>query len=328
MVPWQERPTIEIDLAKPVLGRYDDIPTEAFAQGRRLLDAVLQAVPSAARLLADLARLRTWNRFHAEVVALARHVEASWRDVMLANLAYDLVLATFGCSTLALSTPSGPVVGRNMDWWPEDLLAQSSYLVRCTWQGEFRFANAGWPGAIGVVTGLSARGFAVVLNAVISSEGTRKTGYPVLLHLRRVIEDARDFDEALRMLTEQTLASPALFTLVGSHNNQRVVIERTPTRHAHRWPRGDEPLITTNDYRLLFRPEVHDESEIYRTTCNRHEALTCFFDRHRADQEVEDTAVLYILSDPAVIQSITAQHIILRPRQREVRLFVPTRLLA
>src|SRR5207237_1931878 len=118
------------------------------------------------------------------------------------------------------------------DWWPEDLLAQSSYLVRCSRRGEFAFANAGWPGAIGVVTGLSARGFAVVLNAVIGPEGIRKTGYPVLLHLRRVLEDARDFDDALRLLSEQTLAAPALFTLAGRDNAQRVVLERTPTRHA------------------------------------------------------------------------------------------------
>ena len=113
---------------------------------------------------------------------------------MLANISYDLVLAYFGCSTVALPTPSGPVVARNMDWWPEDILAQCSYLIRCFRGSTFHFANAGWPGAIGVVTGLSARGFAVVLNAVLSPEGICKTGYPVLLHLRRVLEDAPSFE--------------------------------------------------------------------------------------------------------------------------------------
>src|SRR5262249_37922713 len=144
------------------------------------------------------------------------------RDVVLANISYDLVLSAFGCSTVALPTPSGPVVARNMDWWPEDLLAQASYLVRYHRNGVLQYANAGWPGAIGVGTGLSGRGFALVLNAVSGTEGVRKTGYPVLLHLRRVLEDARDFDEALRLLTEQRLAAPALLTLVGRENEQRV----------------------------------------------------------------------------------------------------------
>jgi hypothetical protein len=228
---------------------------------------------------------------------------------------------------VALPTPSGPVVARNMDWWPEDILAQASYLIRCSQYGALQYANAGWPGAIGVVTGLSARGFAIVLNAVTSPEGIRKTGYPVLLHLRRVLEDARDFDDALAMLSEQTLTASALVTLVGARNEQRVVIERTPTRHAHRLPEGDEPLVATNDYRLLFRPETHEGPVIYQTTCSRYAALCRFFAGHRPDQEVEDAALLYILSDATVIQSITAQHIILRPRQGTTRLFVPRRLM-
>src|SRR5262249_3978036 len=138
MVPWLERPTLEIDLAKPVAQRFEHIPPEVFTLGRRLLDAVMREVPATARVAADAARLRTANRFHAEAVSLARQVDADWRDVMLANLSYDLVLATFGCSTVALPTPGGPVAARNMDWWPENLLAQASYLIRYSRNGAFQ----------------------------------------------------------------------------------------------------------------------------------------------------------------------------------------------
>jgi hypothetical protein len=327
MTPWLERPTIDIDLSLAGAARFAHVPAGAIDQGKRLLQAVLQEVPAAARFLADWVRLRTANRFQAEAVTLAHHVGASWRDVVLANVSYDLVLASLGCSTVALPTPRGPVLARNMDWWPENLLAQASYLVRCLDGGHLRFVNAGWPGAIGVVTGLSVRGFAVALNAVMGKEGVRKTGYPVLLHLRRVIEDAPDFQEALQMLSHQTLAAPALFTLVGSRNEDRVVIERTPTRHALRWPDAGAALVTTNDYRLLERPETHDALEIYQTTCSRYEALCTFFADHHPDHDVEDTHLLYVLSDEAVIQSITCQHVIMRPASGEARLFVPRRLV-
>jgi hypothetical protein len=322
-----ERPTIEIDLAEPPGRRYAGIPAEAFDLGRELLQAMKREIPPMARLLAHWVRLRTWGRFHSEAVSLAREGGHDWRDVMLANVAYDLILATFGCSTVALPTPAGPVVARNMDFWPQDMLARASYLIRVLRGGRFSFASAGWPGAIGVVTGLSTRGFAVVLNAVIGPEKFRRTGYPVLFHLRRVLEDARDFDDALQMLSHQTLAAAALFTLVGSRNEQRVVIERTPTRYAPRWPKGDEPLVATNDYRLLFRPEVHAGSEIYETTCTRYDALCRFFAGHRSGQKVDDAALLYILSDATVIQEITAQHIIMRPAEGTIRLFVPRRFL-
>jgi hypothetical protein len=328
MVPWLERPAIDINSALPASRRYDGIPAEALALGRRLLDGVLQEVPYAARLFADWARLRTANRFQAEAVAVARQVEASWRDVMLANLSYDLVLARLGCSTVALPTPDGPVVARNMDWWPEDLLARASYLIRFSHHGELRFINAGWPGSIGVVTGLSARGFAVILNAVTCAEGVRKTGYPVLLYLRRVLEDARDFDAALGMIAEQKLAAPALITVVGTRNDQRVVVERSPTRAALRWPAGDQPLIATNEYRALVQSGESKLGVLAHTACSRYDALNRFFAGHRGDQDIEDAGLLYILSDPAVLQSITAQHIILRPRRAEARLFVPSRLMA
>ena len=328
MLPWTERPTLDIDLARPHEGRYHAVPTEAIAVGRRLLDVILQDVPYAARLFADWGRLRTANRFQAEAVALARQVHVSWRDIMLANLSYDLVLARLGCSTVALPTPGGPVVARNMDWWPEDLLARASYLIRCAHRGDLRFVNAGWPGSIGVVTGLSTRGFAVVLNAVTCRQGVRKTGYPVLLHLRRVLEDALDFDDALGMLAKQTLAAPALITLVGIHNDQRVVVERTPTHTALRWAAGDQALVATNDYRMLDQAGAHKLHDLSYSACSRYDALCRFFAGHGADQDVEDAALLYVLSDSTVLQPITAQHIILRPRQREVRLFVPSRLTA
>jgi hypothetical protein len=325
-LPWIESPTYDVSLDVPMRRRFADAPPEVMRRAVKLLASIQQDIPARARILASLARWRTANRFHREIVALARLVDADWRDVMLANLSYDLMLATFGCSTVAMPTPHGPVVARNMDWWPEDLLAQASCLVRYFRRGQLAFANAGWPGAVGVVTGLSGRGFAIVLNAVLApDEGVNRWGYPVLLHLRRVLEDARGFNEALAMLTKTRLAAPALVTLVGSENDQRVVVERTPTRHALRWAEGDAALVATNDYRLLHRPESSDTAEIYRTTCYRYEHLTRFFHEHSPQRGISDAELLYVLSDANVQQQITAQHILIRPRRNEIKLFTPRR---
>ncbi|MCI0684397.1 MAG: C45 family autoproteolytic acyltransferase/hydrolase [Gemmataceae bacterium] len=327
MLPWIERPTLAIDLALPPEGRYAHIPPEAVSAGKTLLTAIMREIPASAKLLADLVRLRTANRFHAEIVGLARHVGVDWRDIMLANISYDLLLSSLGCSTVALPTPRGPVLARNMDWWPEDLLARASYLVQCRRGNDVLFTNAGWPGSVGIVSGLSPRGFALVLNAALSPDPPSKLGYPVLLHLRRVLEDAGGFEEAVRMATDTHLAVGGLITVVGVDNAQRVVIERTPRRHALRWPKGDEPLVATNDYRLLARTESRDELETCRTTCARYDACREFFAGHAADRDVDDHELLYRLSDPRVIQTITAQHVIFRPRERSARLLVPRRLV-
>jgi hypothetical protein len=327
MAPWVERPTLDIDLDQPIDERFANIPQEAIEAGAELLAAIRAAIPDKARWLAPLVRLRTLNRFHGEMTAMARLAHADPRDVVLANICYDLLVATIGCSTVALASPGGPVVARNMDWWPEDILARASYLIRCSRRGEMQFVSASWPGASGVVTGMSRHGFAVVLNAVIGPERFSRLGYPVLLHLRRVLEDATSFDAALDQLSRQRLVTSALFTLVGSENRQRVVIERTPTRFALRWAQDDKPLFATNDYRLLFKPQAQAGPEIYQTTCNRYEALCEFFADWRPDREVEDTGLLYILTDARVIQDITAQHITMRPRMQEMHLYVPSRLV-
>ncbi|MEZ6121611.1 MAG: C45 family peptidase [Planctomycetaceae bacterium] len=325
---WVRSPEVQINLNLPFARRYAEVPDSILQMGRHLLDVLADDIPQKARALAPLVRLRTANRFHAEALALARHVGSSWQEITVANIVYDLVLSAFGCSTIALPGPDGPVIARNMDWAPETVLARCSCLMTYQKHGVTKFINAGWPGAIGVVTGLSARGFAIVLNAVRCEEPFQRFGYPVLLHLRRVLEDATDFDHALQLLSHQKLTTGALITLVGTENHQRVCIERSPTRFALRWPETGGVLVTTNDYRKLFEPLIHDNAEIFRTTCSRFDHLTRFFADHVAGQPVKDEKLLYVLTDPGVIQGITAQHIILHPTSGSVRLFVPTRLLA
>ena len=327
-LPWVECPTFEVDFGKKIPDRFKGMPQNATHQAQELLRAIINEIPTDALKLATAVRIRTANRFHQEAVALADVASADWRQIVLASISYELILSVFGCSTIVLPTCSGPVVARNMDWWPEDILAQSSYLIRAVDGNRLLFANAGWPGSIGVVSGLSGRGFAVVLNAVMSPEGIDRLGYPVLLHIRRVLEDARDFNHALKLLSKQRLAASALLTLVGIRNEERVVIERSPKRHALRWGEPGKALIATNDYRELFATETHDHNIIYETTCTRFDALCDLCSSHNEHQNISDEELLYVLSDPSVIQSITAQHVIMRPWDSAIRLFVPRRLVS
>jgi hypothetical protein len=105
------------------------------------------------------------------------------------------------------------------------------------------------------------------------------------------------------------------------------VIERSPRQYAHRWGEADRPLVATNHYRALMTTETYSSSEIDQTTCGRYDALASFFADHEAAKVVEDRRLLYCLTDPSVIQEITAQHAIIRPRSGEIRLLVPRRLV-
>lgn len=222
-------------------------------------------------------------------------------DLAVGNLCYDLLMGTMGCSTMALATPEGPVLARNMDWFPAEKIAKASCLVP-TAAG----VSAGFAGLVGVVTGMSERGFALALNAVFG--GSDPHGYPTLLFLRHVLDEAGGYDEAVAMVTRERLMSGALVTVVGTTNDQRAVIERTPTQAMQRDPYSGGVLCATNHYRALGAPEP----------CGRYAHVSAHAGR---------VPPLEVLTHPSVLQEITAQHVVLQPAARRAELYVPARLL-
>jgi len=331
MPPWVRSPAYSVDLDRPLRERFDVFDADIIRRGRELLDGVREEIPRRALRLATPVDARTGFRFGREARAIARIAGVDWRWVMIANISYDLALASMACSTAALATPDGPVVARNMDWWPEQRLAAASCTLEHTRGGRASYVIAGWPGSMGVVTGLSARGFALVINAVLCEEAPRLTGYPVLLLLRRVLAEATGFDDAVKRLSRARLIAAALITVVGTANDQRVCIERTPTRSALRRADGDRALVTTNGYVALDelgrQPRSIESEELFESTCRRFENLRRLAADIAPARRGETDAVLGVLTHEGVMQEITAQHVIMQPATGRMELYVPRRLV-
>lgn len=273
-------PTVTLDIGRDLALQADAFPGDLRREGVRLLRGMRERMPGGlrpddprVRRAADFLRARTRGRWDAEARAIAPAVGATRRELLLAGASYDLVMNFLACSCAVLETPEGPVLARNMDWWPEDLLARASVVVRYERRGRLRLANAGWPGAIGVVTGMSGPrpggAFGVSLNAVFDGgapkSGAWRTwaGYSVMLAIRRVLEDARGFRDAVERLTRARLMSPCLLAVVGSENGERVVLEKrggVPGAE-RRWGTPGRALVVTNDYRRCARaPRVPTNS--------------------------------------------------------------------
>ncbi len=326
----RECPKLVMDLDICAQDRYAQLREQAAAHGRALLDGTLTNIPRGLGAIADMVRLATGGRFHDEAKAIAQRLGVRWRDVVLAAVSYDLTIATIGCSTLALASADGPILVRNLDWWPEALLAQTSYKIVYTKNQQSAYVTAGWPGSLGVVTGMVPGKFAFAINAVASpDERVSLRGYPVLLHLRRVLEDANSFDAALQSFVDTRLAAPCLLTLVGVKNHERIVVERTPSRHALRRPPGPgQPLYTTNNYHELTPASGGLDQRLIGTSCSRFDALTMLLAGVDASASIDNDHLLKILSHPAVIQQITAQHVVARPASGDLGVWVPTRLVS
>lgn len=322
-------PELTLDLKRRSDVLYEDQPEWARRHAQDLVGSLTGHLPRPWHALADLVRLRTRGRFDPEIRAIARWVGVSWRRAMLGNVAPELALGRIaarpapvvgvpGCSTLLLATPSGPVMARNMDFWPPELLARTSTLLRYRDAAGDRFLIAGWPGSVAVTTALSARGgFALATNALPFSGRVNPLGWPVLLCMRRILEDARSFEHALDLVLEARLAGPVAVILCGTRNDQRVVIEKTPARSALRRPDApDAPLIATNHCLVLPRPR--SIPHWFRTSAPRYDRLQELADGVR---NPDDAGLLAMLTDPAVRQPFSAQHIIIRPAERTLLLW-------
>jgi predicted choloylglycine hydrolase len=306
--------TIGLDLGLEPKARYAGLPRDAIEGSKNLMEAL-----GGGGLRPGLLAKVSMSRFELEAEAIAEAHGVTYSAVMGANLSYEAMLG-MGCSTIAIPTDNGPAIVRNMDWIPETLLARASRLLMFHRGGRFEFANAGFSGSIGAVTGMSSRGFGVALNAVFSEEGLDLSGFPVLFMVRTVLEDARDFKDAMDRLMNQKLTLAAMFTLVGTENDERVVIERTPSRGVLRRASGSDPLFTTNHYRAMARPEH----------CPRYDRLSelVVAKRRSSSDPAFQMDMLKILTDEGVRQEITSQHVILCPRLGSIHMYVPFKLIS
>ncbi len=254
-----------------------------------------------AALLAH-AVLQKYPKHRVQLENAANEMGVDVVDVTLANISYDLLFGLMGCSTMALAGPDGPMIVRNMDWFPADQIAKATTIVP-TDHGK----HVGFPGMVGVVTGMSNRGFGFALNAVHAGQ-PNIAGYPVLLFLRNVLDNASSYQEARSMIENEQLMSGGLITLVGKSNDERCVIERCHKQSATRTPEGDEALVTTNHYRAVAVTE----------NCPRY---------HYMKKHVGTVPPLEILENENVMQTITSQHIVVKPNTGELQAFVPQHLL-
>lgn len=269
------------------------------------LDAGLRA--QVAGYLADIVS----EPYLEELRGVADVVGCSLEQAAIGNLYYDALKVVLGCTAVSMDRSDGPVHARNLDWWSaEGALTQSTAVIDFVRSGELVFRSVGWPGFIGVMSGVAPGRFAITLNAVLSEEPTT-LATPVVFLIRDVLETAPSFEDAVRRLCDTPILTDVLLLVTGAEAGQRVVIERTPTRHA---VRTGHPLVVTNDYRALSS-STEATTELQRTSCGR-------FDRASALAQA-GAAPFDILTDEAVRMDITVHHMVLRPATGQVQVRLP-----
>lgn len=212
------------------------------ARAQALLDLATEGVPRRALVTLDrISRqwLVKWNNAHLdEIDGVARLIDRPGAYFFSVN--YE-----WGCSCRVAPSPdhASARLVRVLDWRTPGL-GRHVVAARVHGAPAGPFVVLTWPGYTGILQGMAPGRFAAAMNQAPMRKTagvyhvdwlinrrrvwTMPHGTPAHL-LRTVFEEAKTFADALRLLSEQPVSTPAIFSLAGTKPHETVVVERTET---------------------------------------------------------------------------------------------------
>jgi hypothetical protein len=249
-------PVLRVEGTPEDMGR--QVAELALRPAARLLDYPLDLVSSrlGSRRLARLAlplidRLgrRLVHRFaphhHRELLAQAA-AAGDPRRVIRGNTLFDLKNLSpwrlFGCSSLAAGAArtrtGGPILARNLDFFPLGYLHEYGLVVVHQPDGGHTrpFAAVGFPGSVGVFSGMNDAGLAAVTHEVFAppGRGFNPKGEPFAATCRRVLETCATVGEADAVFCSTPRTTSV--SIAVSDPNDQAVFELSPDAVARRDP--------------------------------------------------------------------------------------------
>jgi isopenicillin-N N-acyltransferase like protein len=204
----------------------------------------------AAMTLAALFEARLRPEHRQEVRALAEHLNMDPREVMLAQCFLDLTPIA-ACSTVTLpgsASPDGVArFGRNLDFPSLNIADKHSVVLIYHPAGKNAFAAVGWPGMIGVLTGMNEHGLTLA-NMEVRRGARFPSAMPYTLLYRTILEDCATVEEAIELLENSPRQTSNTLMLMDASGG-RAVVELTPESVFVRRGEQDQALISTNDHR-------------------------------------------------------------------------------
>jgi acid ceramidase len=309
-----------IDLSKPPDLRWSKLHN--YREGFNALlnffsGEILELVPKEYVAMLDMyAQSFLSTEHYSEIVSISEHMEMPLTNVLVGNLYYDALKIVLGCSSFAIANDGNPIHGRNLDWHSNDNDLSTHSLVTRYINGKNEYITIGWPGFTGCLSGMAIGKFSISLNSVWSNDPFT-TAEPIVYLIRKTLEQAESFNQAVEWLTTTTIASDCLLLVCGTNANEMVVVERTPTKDKVRKAQNGKILVT-NDYKLIESSFSMEVGQLGDTSCGRY---------NRIDELLNNKTILTpkavhdILSDTDVRMGITMQQMYFNPKKGIYKLF-------
>jgi isopenicillin-N N-acyltransferase-like protein len=186
----------------------------------------------------------------AEVDALAATSQMEEPEAVLAQCFLDLSVKA-ACSTITLPASAAPDhvarFARNLDFPSLNIADKYSTVFVYHPTGRYAFVSIGWPGMIGVLSGMNEHGLCLA-NMEVPRSKRLPGAMPYTLLYRETLERCKTVNEAIALI-EKTPRQSANNLMLMDAAGDRAVLEITPEGVAVRRAGPMQPLISTNHQR-------------------------------------------------------------------------------
>lgn len=167
------------------------------------------------------------HEYRAELEELAKASGVSLKDLWRFHAIPDRTYACSGLAVWGQATSDGRLIHtRNLDWNIDAGIQRYATVFVVRPIGRHAYVNVGWAGFVGVLTGINDQHISI---GQIGAETTDLTyaGLPMSFLMRRVLEEADDLEEAIRLIREAPRTVGVNYVVADAKVKRAVVIETT-----------------------------------------------------------------------------------------------------
>lgn len=241
------------------------------------------------------------SMFAGTMVDLRDLPEQPFHRLVYSHALHDLTIEMdhspfLGCLAFAIwgrQTADGTMlVGRTFDFEGGRWFDRQKALVVIHADGRIPLVSVAWPAMMGVVTGVNARRLLVALNGARTDDATA-TGIPVTLLAREVLERAGTIDEAIKVIKEHRVMSPAVMLIADGKAQNAVVVEVSPYKTAVRRSAAGILAATNHFVDTKFRADAsNDWNKRYTPSATRYKRLRQLLTRFAGRMDARTAAMV------------------------------------
>lgn len=187
------------------------------------------------------------SRWTEEITAVATAASVKTSILMLGNTFLDLGLQAVGCRTLVVAADDGLKHAHNLDW--DNLGGVGNFLVTLfRSEGDVERLPVVWlgfPGMVGALDAINAKGVAISFNQVGFSNG--ECDFPLFLKMREIMETCSTFADAEAKITNMPVGMPFCLALSDANTNEAAIFERDADMKVFKRSMSDGVLTADNN---------------------------------------------------------------------------------